>query len=280
VSPETVYQYALAQGLEHRVALEIASVVADIRPRALIQTNAKNKTILSSILKELGIRISFSREMTMVQAEGTLDYTLFEPDNCEQEQNSTSLEIWIESPSNPYKTNLTLPPKDTWLGYPDCCIKAYNEITSIRDCYNNYSLSSPKFNWTINKFSGMFSDFCPFLDFFPCNLQCEKAIELVHPLVELAARCMPKQNFNSMVSTMKTPLLLTKECLFSLTGATHAKGTLSALADKTQKVGWPHSAASGESVTQLILPDDWPEISAVNLSSSNNEMVTIEIPYC
>lgn len=195
-------------GLEPKIAVDISSIIVDLRPKALIHLPAALQNKLERYLNHIGLKIINSRLLYKKKDKNSRESFLYSEkmDGVEE-----WVEIWISKSIGISEYEFDNPGK--YLSYPECCIKFYEKSRSMSEHYKNYLLSKiPRF-WQLNRMITIFSNLILMPDFFPCSLSCRNALKFVEPYIELSKYILEDSLYHKTIDLMKCPIVIWQDNL-------------------------------------------------------------------
>jgi len=192
-------------GLNLNDIMDVNSVKYGIRNYNLLHIKKKHETKLSKIIRSLSLNIVDKRKLYLYKDKKTHEHLLFSKEKKNEKYHSIISEVWISKkkkiPNSNHKQS------GNFLGYPKCCVKYYIGKNTLNNHYQRY-LNQKNLNWKLNRLVSIFN--LPFFmpDYFPCSLNCKKAINLSNKYLRLAKKIFPKSIFLKIINHQKSPLLI------------------------------------------------------------------------
>jgi len=127
------------------------------------------------------------------------------------------------------------------LGYPECCIHSYEQITEVNDwlkvCLSNTPLQL-YYDHRNNKLSYLFSGMTLFFDYFPCSLTCRSTLELSDMMLNVLKNFDVGEIAASIRAEMLAPVLILEGLLISLPGSSLCEEGKELTYDLTRSRHW------------------------------------------
>jgi hypothetical protein len=264
------YTTLLAAGISPRAALDLLSVSAGCRTRALIQVPLAHESLISRCVSMLGLRVDATRRLQGTKDDLTGDVLLSPIMNPASAGDSQWAEFWIAAASaeRADASDLFTDP-GRFLGYPTCCTEAYASAAGIAPLYRKY-LTQAVCGWPeINRLAAFFISILPIPDYFPCSLECLAARDHIRPLLTFARRIMPAEAFAASWRTMKAPMVLYGDELLLCTQVDQDGRILRARTENAVKIRLASSLISGapdRDSPRLLSFVQWKEVDGIQFT--------------
>lgn len=203
------------QGLDTRFALDIASVKKGIRPRGLLHVHTSQAQGIHSLLTTYGLQVIAERHL-----EGSRDPQSREGILSDLKPDTPAEQLWHEIWFSAKET-LPIAPAELfqapgkYLSYPDCCVNAMRNASTLSSFYDRYINDQRHRAWEINRLTTVFSDGLLMPDFFPCSLACCEARDFARPFIELAKDILGTHQTEDWIRRAKQPYFIYQNALFT-----------------------------------------------------------------
>jgi hypothetical protein len=99
------------------------------------------------------------------------------------------------------------------LGYPECCVSAYEQISEQIDWLTVFLSNTPRrsvYPFGANRMAYLFGEKSLFFDYFPCGLTCEATCNLSRQMASVLEKYQLSDLLINIKSEMMTPILIRK----------------------------------------------------------------------
>lgn len=182
-----IYDQIVSAGLDGSLAIDLASVLWNTRPVGLAHVPINQLTVFSTLLESFGIQSLTSRALSKNFDALTGQYILSAA--CKALPENLISEVWFS------KKRLETRDLEKFvistgeiLGYPDCCIKAYEDSSNFKGLYNRYIRPGSERNWQLNRLASQFGANRLTLDYLPCSLSCGCSLRIAQEFDALFLR--------------------------------------------------------------------------------------------
>ena len=195
-------------GLDRRFAIDIGSVLMQLRKFGLLHIPSDLETKVKHLLQNLGLVVIAQRHLSRQIDSESRECTL-RSIKSSQIQADDWVEVWfalrfIEQPN----INELFDNTGMFLGYPTCCIEFHNSQYSLAGFYEDYLFSSKDRYWEINRLATIFSEALFMPDFFPCSLSCSSAHSFGLKHLNVARELFDKNTIESWINDLQAPITL------------------------------------------------------------------------
>lgn len=108
------------------------------------------------------------------------------------------------------------------LGYPECCVSAYKQISEKNDWLTVYLSNTPHrsfYPYGANKIAYLFGEKSLFFDYFPCSMTCEDTCNLSVQMTLVLEKYQLSGLRRDIRNALMTPILIRKGVIVSLRNA-------------------------------------------------------------
>lgn len=245
-------------GMHRRFAVDALSVVRGVRRFGLFHTPIEASADLHAALEGAGLEVVAHRELLQYSDPSTREGVLRDPRHGERPNYA---ELWYAprgEPRVPDASELFRDP-GTWLGYPPCCVAAWEGCKSQRDLYEQYLFRSERGFWDLNRIAAVFQSGLLLPDFYPCTLGCTLAKTFVSGILQAVAAELDAAWAAETTRWMRAPILVYRDTLLAFPSWTRDGDRLSALSVDARRVSLASIGHFPESATHRgtrLLPFD------------------------
>jgi hypothetical protein len=201
-------------GIHRRFAVDVLSVAQGVRRIGLLHAPLPSEPTLRRVLIGAGLIVFAQRELVRQDDPDSREGVLRDPFAGEP---ANFIELWYARSGEaalPASATLFANPGEQ-LGYPPCCVAAWERLKSQRDLYQRYIFETTSGYWEVNRLAALFQPGLLIPDFFPCSLSCESARAFATPIVNLARDALDPAWLSDTIAWMQAPLLECRGVLYA-----------------------------------------------------------------
>jgi hypothetical protein len=127
------------------------------------------------------------------------------------------------------------------LGYPCCCIRAYENVSKDRDWLTELlenTSSQPTYPYQANRLAYLFDEYWLGFDYFPCSLLCVETKKICDMVTELVRKYGMDSLVDQITSDMRAPILIHAGVVVQLRGASCNNEWISYDLSRSRLFGW------------------------------------------